>query len=273
MKYKKLIIVIIVSALIVLFFLWENNAIEVTEYQYKTNELKALFDGYRIAQVSDLHNNEFGKNQRQLIAKLKKANPDIIVLTGDLIDRRKTNISIALEFVKEALKIAPVYYVSGNHETGLNRNDWNRLMGGLMQLGAIPMDNRAIEITKEGELGFYLLGLGDLHLTDDTLSNQNSVIHGDKLQILLAHEPQYMEYYSSCGVDLIFSGHAHGGQFRIPGIGGLIAPGQGLFPKYTSGPYHMGNTTMIVSRGLGKSIIPIRIFNRPQIILVQLICE
>jgi predicted MPP superfamily phosphohydrolase len=271
MKHKKLIIILFTGVLLILFLLWQNNAIVTTEYLYKTTKISSRFDGFKIAQVSDLHNKEFGKNQRQLIAKLRKANPDIIVLTGDQIDSKKTRIDIAFEFVHEALKISPVYYISGNHEAWLTTKDWNKLMGGLMPLGAIPMDNRVMEITKDGEFGFYLLGLGDSHLTDDTLSNQNSNIPQDKLQILLAHEPQYLENYSSSGVDLVLSGHAHGGQFRIPGLGGLVAPGQGFFPKYTSGPYQAGNTTMIVSRGLGNSIIPIRIFNRPQVIIVQLI--
>jgi predicted MPP superfamily phosphohydrolase len=271
MKHKTLIIIFITGVLIILFLLWQNNSIVSTEYLYKTSKISSHFDGYKIAQVSDLHNKEFGKNQRRLIAKLRKANPDIIVLTGDQIDSRKTKIDIAFEFVQEALKIAPVYYISGNHEAWLSTKDWDKLMGGLMPLGATPMDNRVIEITKAGEFGFYLLGLSDSHLSDYTLTNQNSNLPGDRLQILLAHEPQYLENYSLGGVDLVLSGHAHGGQFRIPGLGGLVAPGQGFFPKYTSGPYQVGNTTMIVSRGLGNSIIPIRIFNRPQIIIVKLI--
>lgn len=270
MKQKTLIIVFITGFLLILFLLWQNNDIVITEYIYKTSKISSHFDGFQIAQVSDLHNKEFGKNQRQLLSKLRKATPDIIVLTGDQVDSKNTRIDIAFEFVQEALKIAPVYYISGNHEVWLSTKDWNKLMGGLMPFGAIPMDNRVMEITKAGEPGFYLLGLSDSHLNDYTLSNQNSDIPGDRLQILLAHEPQYLEHYSSCGVDLVLSGHAHGGQFRIPGLGGLVAPGQGLFPKYTSGPYQAGNTTMIVSRGLGNSIIPIRIFNRPQVIIIKL---
>jgi predicted MPP superfamily phosphohydrolase len=273
MRYKKLIIVTITGILFILFLLWQNNAIVVTEYLYQTSKISSHFDGFKIAQVSDLHNKEFGKNQRQLIDKLRKANPDIIVLTGDQIDSKKTKIDIVYVFVQEALKIAPVYYISGNHEAWLSTKDWNNLMGGLMPLGAIPMDNRVMEITKSDELGFYLLGLSDSHLSDHTLTNQNSDLPGDRLQILLAHEPQYLENYSLGVVDLVLSGHAHGGQFRIPGLGGLVAPGQGFFPKYTSGPYQANKTTMIVSRGLGNSIIPIRIFNRPQVIIVKLIRE
>jgi predicted MPP superfamily phosphohydrolase len=143
-------------------------------------------------------------------------------------------------------------------------------MGGLIQLGAIPMDNRVMEITKEDEFGFYLLGLSDHHLTDYTLQKLSSGIPSDRLQLVLAHEPQYIEVYRNSEPDLVLSGHAHGGQFRIPGIGGLVAPGQGIFPKYTSGLYRTGNTTMIVSRGLGNSIIPIRIFNRPHVIIIEL---
>jgi predicted MPP superfamily phosphohydrolase len=256
--------------LLILFFLWQNNAIIVNEYQYKTDKIGNHFDGFKIAQISDLHNKEFGKNQKHLLKKLIKAEPDIIVLTGDQVDSRKTNIPVVLEFVQEALTIAPVYYISGNHELRLNHRDYNDLMGGLIDLGAIPMDNRVMEITKDGEHGFNLLGLSDNHLIDYTLQNLNSDIPDDQLQVVLAHEPQYIHRYSISGADLVLSGHAHGGQFRIPGIGGLVAPGEGIFPKYTSGPYLVGDTTMIVSRGLGNSIIPIRIFNRPQVIIIEL---
>lgn len=273
MKYKKLIIVFIAIAILILFFLWQNHTIIVTEYQYKTKKISNRFDGFKIAQISDLHNKEFGKKQKYLLKKIREAAPDIIVLTGDQVDSRRTNIDITLHFVKEALPIAPVYYVSGNHELRLNPEDWNELMTGLIQLGAIPMDNRAIEIIKDGELGFHLLGLSDHRLTDDTLQNISRGIPEDILKIVLAHEPHYIMNYRLGKADLVLSGHAHGGQFRIPGIGGLVAPGQGLFPKYTSGPYQEGNTTMIVSRGLGNSIIPIRIFNRPQIVIVKLIQE
>jgi predicted MPP superfamily phosphohydrolase len=256
--------------MVVLFLLWQNNAIKVDKYQYKTEKISSRFDGYRIAQISDLHNKKFGRHQKYLLDKLRKSEPDIIVLTGDQVDSRKTNINVTLDFVQEALKIAPVYYVSGNHELRLSPEDYNDLMGGLIQLGAIPMDNRVMEITKEEAHGFYLLGLRDDRLTDYTLHNMISDIPDGKLRILLAHEPQYIESYRNGKPDLVLSGHAHGGQFRIPGIGGLIAPGQGIFPKYTSGPYLVGDTTMIVSRGLGNSIIPIRIFNRPHIIIIEL---
>ena len=271
MNYKKLLNVFLAVVPVTLFFLWQNNAIIVNEYEYMTKEISSRFDGFRIVQISDLHNKEFGKKQRYLLNIIRNAAPDMIVLTGDQVDSRKTNIKITMDFIQEALKIAPVYFVSGNHELRLAQKAWNDLMGGFMQLGAIPMDNRVMEITKDGELGFYLIGLSDHHLTDDTLKNISSSLPSNSLKIVLAHEPQYMENYRYGGADLVLSGHVHGGQFRIPGVGGLLAPNHGFFPKYSAGPYQEGNTTMIVSRGLGNSVIPIRIFNRPQIIIVKLV--
>jgi predicted MPP superfamily phosphohydrolase len=270
MKYRKLILAMTLGIVILAFCLWQNNDIVVNEYLYKTKEISDRFDGFSIAHISDLHNKEFGKNQKHLIRILDKAAPNLIAITGDIVDSKKTNVDVALEFVKGATQIAPVYYVTGNHEYWLSQNDYDKLMQGMREHGVIILDNKVTQITAEGEAGFYLLGLSDNNLTDQTLETLCSDTNSGQLQILLAHEPQYLDLYSSSSVDLVLSGHAHGGQFRLPGLGGLVAPGQGFLPKYTSGAYVEGNTTMIVSRGLGNSIIPVRIFNRPQVVIIKL---
>jgi predicted MPP superfamily phosphohydrolase len=267
-KNKKLVIMFIVIVFIIIFCIWENNDIVVSNYDYKTEKISDDLDGYKIAQISDLHNKEFGKNQKRLLQILKDEDPNLIVITGDVVDSRHTDIDVALEFVKGAVDIAPVYYVTGNHEYWLINDDWDKLMQGLEQYGDIILDNEVIEMGNVDR--FYLIGLNDNNLSGDTLNKLCSDLDSDKLQIVLAHEPQYLNNYSEAEVDLVLSGHAHGGQFRLPFIGGLVAPDQGFFPKYTSGTFIENDTTMIVSRGLGNSIVPIRVFNRPEVVIVKL---
>lgn len=267
-KLKKLIVMFLIIICIFIFCLWQNNDIVVSNYGYKTDKINNALHGYKIAQISDLHNKEFGKNQKRLLRILKKEAPNLIVITGDVVDSRHTDIAIALEFVKGAMDIAPVYYVTGNHEYRLREEDWNKLMLGLEQYGAILLDNEVVSIGNED--CFYLIGLNDYSLSNDSLKNLCSGLDSNKLQIVLAHEPQYLIHYSEAEVNLVLSGHAHGGQIRLPLIGGLIAPNQGLFPDYTSGPYVENETTMIVSRGLGNSIIPVRVFNRPEVVIIRL---
>lgn len=212
---------------------------------------------------------------------LSKNEPDIIVITGDLIDAQHTNIDIALNFVKEAIQIAPVYYVTGNHEASLSQYD--RLKDGLESVGVSVLDDRVVELERDGEK-ITLIGLSDPDFTvkGDVFGEVPAMINTklEKLTnmensytILLSHRPELFESYVSSGIDLILCGHAHGGQFRLPFIGGLIAPNQGLFPKYDAGVFSDHNTHMIVSRGLGNSIIPFRFNNRPEIVLVELCAE
>lgn len=265
-KHHKILITLLILFLI--FCLWQNNDLTITEYTYSSAKITPEMDGYKIVQISDLHNKQFGKNQTRLLKAISKENPDIIVVTGDLIDSNRTNINTAIEFMEGASKIAPVYYVTGNHENWLSDEEKQRLMKGLLEKGTIILDNEIKEISC-GTESFLLAGLADENLSDDTL--HNLLEEADKeFVLLLAHEPQYLERYSREKVDLVLTGHAHGGQFRIPFVGGLIAPDQGLFHKYTAGRHEMSDTAMFISRGLGNSIIPVRVFNRPEIVCVEL---
>lgn len=268
-KYKTLILVSTVVIFILVFCIWQNNDIVVTNYNYRTNQISEGLDGFKIAQISDLHNKEFGKKSKRLLKILEREDPNIIVITGDLIDSRRTDITVALEFIKGAAKLAPIYYVTGNHEYRLNQNNWDRLMQGMMKYQVRLLDNRIFLLEKE-KGGIYLIGLGANNLADTTLNTLCSYTDKDKLQIVLAHGPQYIDHYSQSEADLVLVGHVHGGQFRLPFIGGLIAPDQGIFPKYTAGAYKVKDTTMIVNRGMGNSIIPVRIFNRPEVVIVKL---
>ena len=275
----KIILPIIVAIILVLvvWIRWGNTALEINEYKIVSNSVPQNFHGFRIAQVSDLHNAEFGEGNSKLIQLLSQTEPDIIVLTGDLIDSRQTDIEIALTFAREALKIAPVYYISGNHEARVS--EYEGLKMGLAEAGVIVLENQKVEITREGE-SITLMGIDDpsfqeSYLFGDAEGVAKQAIEtllrvSDGYTVLLSHRPELFELYVETGMDLVFSGHAHGGQFRLPFIGGLVAPNQGFFPKYDAGLFSEENTTMIVSRGVGNSIVPLRFNNRPEIIVVML---
>lgn len=264
-KHHKILIILIILFLI--FSIWQNNDLVITEYTYSTEKITKEMDGYRIVQISDLHNKRFGKKQSRLLRAISKENPDIIVVTGDLVDSNHTNVDIAMEFMEGASKIAPVYYVTGNHENWLNDEDKQKLMGGLLERGIVILNNEITKISC-GEESFLLAGLADENLSDATLHDLVNEA-GDEFVLLMAHEPQYLDRYSNEKVDLVLAGHAHGGQIRIPFVGGLVAPDQGFLPQYTSGRHEMSDTTMFISRGLGNSIIPVRVFNRPEIVCVE----
>lgn len=268
-------------SILIIWTIWGNTALTVNTITISNSRIPTSFSGFKIAQVSDLHNAEFGENNARLLKLLSKNEPDIIVITGDLIDAQHTNIDIALNFVKEAIQIAPVYYVTGNHEASLSQYD--RLKDGLESVGVSVLDDRVVELERDGEK-ITLIGLSDPDFTvkGDVFGKVPAMINTklEKLTnmensytILLSHRPELFESYVSSGIDLILCGHAHGGQFRLPFIGGLIAPNQGLFPKYDAGVFSDHNMHMIVSRGLGNSIIPFRFNNRPEIVLVELCAE
>lgn len=267
-KYIKLAITLSIVIVIILFCNFQNKHLETTHYTYAAEQLGVDLDGYRIVQISDLHNAKFGKNNQKLVDRIRECEPDMIVLTGDLVDSNHTNVDRAVQFVDEIVKICPVYYVTGNHEYWLEKSEYDELMDGLIGAGVVILDDQVVEISR-GDAKFRLVGLDDKSLADGTLEALLS--DEKKLTVVLAHEPQYLVRYASIGVDLVLSGHAHGGQFRLPFVGGIVAPDQGFLPKYTAGEYYMNGTEMIVSRGLGNSVIPVRLFNFPEIVCVELV--
>ena len=262
---------------LVVWVAWGNTALELNTYTITSSRLPENFDGYRIAHVSDLHNAQMGKDNEKVLSTLRQADPDIIAITGDLIDSRNTNLEIALQFVKEAMKIAPCYYVTGNHEARVS--EYDLLKAGMVSAGVVILENDQAEINIDGN-AITLIGVDDPSFqTDYLFGDSDAVINakltelhtdGNGFTILLSHRPELFSTYAAHDVDLVLSGHAHGGQFRIPFIGGVVAPNQGLFPEFDAGVYTDGNTNMLVSRGVGNSIIPFRVNNRPEIILVEL---
>ena len=264
--------------ILVAWTVWGNTALMVSTISISSSHIPAAFSGFRIAQISDLHNVEFGKNNAELLKLLSESRPDIIVITGDLIDANHTDVGIAFCFAQESVRIAPTYYVTGNHEAASPQYD--TLKAGLEEAGVIVLEDEAISLERNGET-ITLLGLGDPDFTvKGDMFGETSAMVSTKLRnliddesrytILLSHRPELFETYTDGGIDLVFSGHAHGGQFRLPFIGGLAAPNQGLFPQYDAGLYTDGGTSMVVSRGIGNSIIPFRFNNRPEIVLVEL---
>ena len=245
-----------------------------------SNGIPEAFDAYRIVQISDLHDAQIGENNEKLIAMTAETEPDCIVLTGDFVDSSRFHPERSLSVAESLVKIAPVYYVSGNHEAILPDEDYQALTDGLRGLGVCVLEDESAELTRDGQ-SIRLIGLTDIGFHPGTLVEKkdalrtalSALLPEDEFSVTLAHRPELMDVYTECGAPLVLSGHAHGGQIRLPGIGGLIAPGQGLFPKYTEGKYEENDTTLVVSRGIGNSVLPLRVNDRPQIVVVQLACN
>lgn len=279
MRLKKLFIYFGVLVLSVFFLYYQNNSIGVTSINLEFENLPQGFDGLKIVQISDLHNKMFGKDQYKLVSKINKEEPDIIAITGDTVDIKKYKEQPALMLIDKISSIAPIYYVTGNHE--LSSGKFSSLEKELHERGVRILRNSKDIFEKNGNK-IEIIGVDDpvaktnqqYNNEGDTMSDelQKALIESEQqnFKILLSHRPELISTYAKYNIDLIFSGHAHGGQIRLPFIGGLIAPNQGFLPKYTSGRYNEGNSAMIVNRGIGNSIIPQRIFNRPEIIVAKL---
>lgn len=272
MKKRIMYVLLVFISISILWILWGNKALEVNTYTISSNRLPKAFDGFTIAHISDFHNTDIGA---KVLDKLDDTNVDIIVITGDIIDSRNTQPEIALEFVEELVKKAPCYYVSGNHEGRIDV--YPAFKEDMKALGVHVLEDECIEIKKENDV-ISLIGVDDPSFQTDYLFGDDVTVMSTKLDqlkneqytILLSHRPELFDVYVEYDMDVVFSGHAHGGQFRLPFIGGLVAPNQGLFPKYDAGLFVEDNTHMIVSKGIGNSIIPMRFNNRPEVIVIEL---
>ena len=277
MSKIKMVIIFTVLALFVIWIYQTNVTVGTTHYKIESSRLPEAFNHFKIVSVSDLHNAKFGKDNGVIIRSVKEEKPDIIVITGDLVDYSKTDIATAEALVKELVKIAPCYYVTGNHEAWLGEK-YNRLEKILVDASVTVLRDKTVNLTENNQT-IQLAGLDDPDFADRTSYNQQDILENtladmnltDDFCVLLSHRPETFGAYVNKNIDLGLSGHAHGGQFRLPFIGGIIAPNQGFFPKYDAGTYTENNTTMIVSRGLGNSVIPVRFNNRPEIVSVELI--
>lgn len=258
-KFRAVPVFLAIQCVLAGFCLYSNLHLVITPYSYQTDKTDG---GYTIVQISDLHNQFFGPGQEYLLKKIRSCEPDIIAVTGDALDGYHTNWYLARRFFEGAAEIAPVYYITGNHELCLDRDKFGEFVNDIEGAGVIFADNSAFDID-----GMRLIGLADDSLDDGTLSG---LTDGAAFNVLLAHEPAYFDKYAAAGADLVLAGHVHGGQFIIPGKGGLVSPDFKFFPELYAGEHKLGNTTMLISRGLGNSVIPLRLNNYPEIVVVNI---
>lgn len=264
---KKLASFLIMFILLIIALHWGNTTITVTQYTVEVEGLPGAFEGTNIVQLSDLHDAQFGESQSTLIQKVKDLEPDFIFITGDLVDSNRYNLDQSLDAVKGLIDVAPIFYVTGNHEIATRKAP--EIKERLSQLGVIVLSNETFVVKKEGE-SLEILGIED-PLDGVTVKRAlESHPASETVRLTLSHRPEVFQDYVVAGESVVFTGHAHGGQVRIPFVGGIVAPGQGFFPDYTAGIYQQGNTHMVVSRGLGNSLIPLRVGNRPEIVEVTL---
>lgn len=278
---KKIILSIISVFLVIsiVFLIYSNFSVDVQEIHVVTDKLPESFQNYLIAHISDYHNRNSKIIDKQIFNSLNEEQPDIIVITGDIIDTTHTKVDVALEFAEKLCEIAPVYYVTGNHESNVLNDDekeFNRLIDGLSEVGVTVLRNNKVKIKNASGDFFNLYGIDDPYfyggyeqvfqrteiLCDEFSMNEN------EYNILLAHHPETLSVYYKYNIDLVFSGHAHGGQVTLFGKA-IMAPDQVFFPPYTSGLYKMGDTQLILSRGIGYSVLPIRAFCRPHLVYAE----
>lgn len=282
MKNKKTLTIVISFIVLCLtlgtLIVYDNFKIDITEYNLENDNLPESFNELKIIHLSDLHNTEFGKDNEKLLRIIKEQEPDAVFVTGDTIDGFYTNIQIPINLFKEILKICDVYFVVGNHESRVNTNIHTKFIDTLSEIGVIVLKDSSTYIEKDGER-IQVIGLKDASdykidysedYTEKITETINILDDKNTFSILLSHHPELFPEYKNTDIDLVFSGHAHGGQIRLPSIGGIIAPEQGLFPEYDAGVFSENNTTMVVSRGLGNSIIPVRINNSPEVVVFTL---
>lgn len=279
MKKKTIILISIVTSILVLcglYLHYENTKLQVSNYNIVNDKIPEYFNNYKIVQLSDFHNTKSKTLKTDLVKEIETQKPNIIVLTGDFIDASKTDIDTSINFIKEINNIAPIYFVSGNHEASIS--NYSEFKEQLEENKVIVLDDK-VKTLKISDSEINIIGIDDPQTTHIGYFSDSEIIKSElnaleydnsKYSILLSHRPEVFETYVEKELDLVLAGHAHGGQIRIPFIGGVVAPNQGLFPKYTSGTFEENKTTMVVSRGIGNSILPFRINNRPELVVITL---
>lgn len=249
-----------VLLLLYILFSLENRRFETTFTEIRHKKVRSPF---RVVQVSDLHDRAFGKEQEKLIAAIRSAKPDLIVITGDLFNRHNSEAcQNAFAFLQNARGIAPMYFIEGNHECSLDETG-ERYIEQVAAYGVCVLRDAYTDIGQ-----CRLIGLKQ-HAPQEQLT---AMLSEDRLNLVLAHRPERFPIYAETNADVILSGHAHGGQIRF-GRFGVYAPQQGFFPKYVTGWYGSDACRMFVSRGLGNTISFPRVFNTPELCVIDFLPE
>lgn len=268
MKIKPIPIILIslLAILCIYITIGLQQQLEITNYIYESSKIPEKFDGYKILQISDLHCETFGTSQEDLLASIFSCSPDIIVMTGDIVDEDHDDISSVEDLLKGLDFAFPIYYVTGNHELDSNAaSQYQQLLDLFSQYQVVDLDDSSSVISIE-DSRIYLHGRKYLskYVVDYLQPADTSVFN-----ILLYHGSDNFDAISNFQYDLVLSGHAHGGIVRLPFLGGVFGNSGNLFPKYDAGMFTVGNSTLISSRGLGKTIIP-RFYNNPELVLITL---
>lgn len=258
-----------------------DSRICIKSYSVDTEKLDASI---RLALITDLHSCEYGDGQEELIEAVREQEPDIVMLGGDIFDDKIPDDN-AEEFISAIAGVYPCFYVTGNHEYWSGKDAFDAKMSILDKYGVPVLSGETETVTINGE-NLIVCGADDpdsVMMGSDTeaaglehqLNSMGGMLREGTYTILLSHRPEEFELYASLGFDLVLSGHAHGGQWRIPGLlNGLYAPNQGFFPEYAGGTYEKDGTTMIVSRGLARESTRIpRFYNRPELVTVDIISQ
>lgn len=271
---------VVIAALLAagrLWFQWQCWGIQTTVTQVELPALPEDFDGLRIVHLSDIHGHEFGQNSAELLEKVREQEPEIIVVTGDLVDQ-ESQLAMVPALAKGLCAIAPTYYVTGNHEWACC--DVRALKSLLRECGVTVLDNHYVILERDGA-SMVLAGVDDPNgyadqKTPEELYEDIQAEQPGLFTLLLAHRNDEFDRYAAAGYDLVLSGHAHGGIVRLPFTDGLLGTNRNFFPTRTAGVYTQGESTLFVSRGLGNNTVPVsgfRLFNRPDLAVVELVIE
>lgn len=270
--------VILLSFLLVLFicvYLYcQNNFLERNTYNIYNSNIPEELNGFKICHISDVHNVKSKILVDNIIESVNNEKPNIIAITGDLVDAHRTDISAALDFVERLKGVAPIYYVTGNHEAGIKER-YKELKYGLEELGVIVLSNET-KVIEYNNIKVNIVGIEDLNRDKLGFKGETRRVNkqldlarydSENYTILLAHRPEHLDIFKNRDIDLVLSGHFHGGQIRLFGQG-FMSPDRKWFPEYTDGIEVKNNTIMVLSRGIGNSVFPFRINNKPELITV-----
>ena len=269
-KRKKRKILLILVGVVIALFIDSNTRIVCDKYEIESSSLPEAFDGFRIVQLSDLHGKVFGKDNEKLLRKIAAQKPDIIAVTGDMVDKAGM-VSYAEDLVSRLCEIAPVYYVTGNHEWAIK--EARDVVAAVERAGGTPLRNKYATVERGGDT-IVIAGIDDPNgpydmMTPQELSDKVDKNAPDTFSVLLAHRNDPFTYLGLT-FDAVLCGHAHGGVIRLPVIGGLLGTNHKLFPDFTDGTFSLGSGTLFVSRGLGNANAIPRFLNNPQIAVLEL---